>query len=177
MTVQRQSNHPIASMRTSLVAGAFIAATAASFALGAVLYGGGGSTTSESAGSPPVAQTRSLPGVGVLSTNEFVASAFAEHESYMEANFGQPWARPWNAPVDLAVAQGEHNALIDSELNVGRQTLDQSNNELVMARTQHDQLIDAGLNVGRVSVAESASFALSFARSQHDDLIDALALS
>jgi len=177
MTVQRQSHNPIASVRTSLVAGAFIAATAASFALGAFLYGGNSTSTSGTAGSPSVVQGKSLPGVSALSNSDLVASAFAAHESYMEANFGQPVARAWNAPVDLAVAQAEHNQLIDSALNVGRRTLVQPDNALVMARSEHDALIDSALNIGRVAKTQPALFDLAFAQSQHDNSIDALALS
>src|SRR5690606_19640748 len=105
------------------------------------------------------------------------ASAFAEHESFMEANFGQPVARPWTAPVDLAVAQSEHNVLIDSALNVGRTSLAQPNNELVVARAQHDALIDSALNVGRSTVGQFEPGVTDLARSEHDNLIAALGLS
>ena len=148
MTVQRQSSNPIASLRVPLAGIAFFAALAISFALGAILYGGDTSTTSQPTSGISVAHSRSLPGVGELANAEFVASAYAEHESFMEANFGQPVARPWTAPVDLAVAQSEHNVLIDAALNVGRTSLIQPNNQVVLVRAQHDELIDSARRLG-----------------------------
>ena len=177
MTVQRQSSNPIASLRVPLAGIAFAAALTVSFALGAILYGGDTSTTSQPTSGISAAHSRSLPGVGELANAEFVASAFAEHESFMEANFGQPVTYPWAAPVDLAVAQSEHNALIDAELNVGRTSLVQPNNQVVLARAQHDALIDSALNVGRSTVGQFEPGVTDLARSEHDNLIAALGLS
>ncbi len=175
MTVHRQSNSPIASMRVPLAAIALVAALAVSYALGATFSGGG--TTSHNSVSVP--SVKVAQGVGTISQEEFVASAFIAHESAMEATFGSLASLRQPAPFELAFARSQHDVLIDATLGLDRASTASAIPafDIGFARAQHDALIDAALGLDRVSVELTTSFNLAFARSQHDALIDALALS
>ena len=116
MTLQRIS-HSVSNLRASVVAAA-IGAGLCAVALVAVFAMSGNSGGQSTVVSPSVARIEvpSMPGVGVLGESEFVASAFAEHEAYMEAMFGPYQRAGWNEPVDVAFAKSEHERLVDAAL-------------------------------------------------------------
>ena len=116
MTLHRISNSVSGQRATIILAASGVALCIA--AVVAVFAATGRSDSQSSVGSPAITRVEvpSMPGVGVLSEREFVASAYAEHEAYMEALFGPYKRAGWTAPVDLALAKSEHEQLIDAVL-------------------------------------------------------------
>jgi hypothetical protein len=114
MTMQRISNS-VSNLRAPIVAAA-IGAGLCGTALVAVFVTAASSNSQGSSGSPALTriEVTSMPGVGVLSERELVASAFAEHEAYMEGLFGPYVRSAWAPPVDLAFAREQHDRLIDA---------------------------------------------------------------
>ncbi len=116
MTLERIP-HSVSGQRTAAVTAAlgvaFVIIAAVAVFANAATSEGEGATASTSL---THLDAPSVPGVLLLTRSELIASAFTEHEAYMEALFGPYTRAAWVAPVDLALAKGEHDRSIDAVL-------------------------------------------------------------
>ncbi len=93
------------------------AAVAAGVGIGALAFNGnesgGGSSQATVNPAPAAPAVVSAPGVGTISQDEFLKSAYTTHEAYMEALFGPYSNEP--ASFDLGAARAEHDRHIPFE--------------------------------------------------------------
>ena len=115
MTIQRIS-HSVSNRRAPVFAVAVASLCAVGLAAAFAIAGNSGGQSTVVSPSVARVEVPSMPGVGVLSDREIIASAFAEHEAYMEALFGPYQRTGWVPEVDVALAKNEHERLIDAVL-------------------------------------------------------------
>jgi hypothetical protein len=163
-----------------------VAAVAAGVGIGALVFNGsesgGGSSQVTVNPAPAAPAVVSVSGVGTVSQDEFLKSAYTVHESYMEALFGSySVSVPSEATIyDFEAARAEHDRLIPFEANPqGRPAFSQGYRpanegtiyDFEVARAEHDRLIPFEANQGYRPANEGTIYDFEAARAEHDRLL------